>query len=156
MYIGVIKTSLLSSEAQVFVLWQSEIKKMDKFYVRTRLKTSYKSVILFSSAGRYFWLLAPQEKSWVILDWLLSLPKSFQDLVHVAFPSFTSPLVLISHTSQDVLTNTWKDFEIFSWVKLFKGKQSQYTAVLFLYIKTVERQATYRTDFIMAFSTLVL
>lgn len=156
MYIGAIKTSLLSSEAQVFVLWQSEIKKMDKFYERTRLKTSYKSIILFSSAGRYFWLLATQEKSGVILDWLVSLPKSFQDLVHVAFPSFTSPLVLMSHTSQDVLTNTWKDFEILSWVKLFKGKQWQYTAVFSLYIKTVERQATYRTDFTMAFSTLFL
>lgn len=141
MYIGMIKTSSLSSEAQDFVLWQSEIKKMVKLSIRTRLKTSYKSVILFSSAGRYFWLLVPQEKSSVILDWLLSLPKSFQDLV-VAFPSFTSPLVLMPHTSQDVLTNIWKDFEILSWAKLFKGKQSQYVAVVSLYIKALERQAT--------------
>lgn len=46
------------------------------------------------------------------------------------------------HTSQDALTNISKDFEILSWAKLFKGKQSQYVAVVSLYIKALERQAT--------------
>lgn len=134
--------------------WRKWSKYKFELHIRTRIKTSYKSVILFSSAGRHFCLLVPQQKSSVILDWLLSLPKSFQDLGHVAFPSFTSTLVLTPHTSQDVLTNTWKDFEILSWAKLFKSKQSWYAAVVSLHIETVERQATERKDFFMAFSTL--